>query len=241
MARRTIDLEVLGNAILVAMYEEFMRDGETDLTASNLSEHLPNFPTNAVSLELKNLARSPNVTQVMRRKESFLPSLTAGQEPELVATGKFRITRDGIDEVAGWSETLYDDLLRDHVVPVLLDDDSDEPEDADDEEADWMPLPIDRSTAEYEEAIDALEAVVETIESDNGYAANDPGERNQIVWSLKEGLQAIKAHLPSWEQVQSMVIAPLKFIVEKFATSAMGEAAKAALPKILGWLSGLRS
>jgi hypothetical protein len=55
----------------------------------------------------------------------------------------------------------------------------------------WEPLPIDRETPEYEEAVEATEEAAQVVEQDNGYPANEPEERNQIVDSLKVGLQWI--------------------------------------------------
>ena len=103
----------------------------------------------------------------------------------------------------------------------------------------WEPLKIDRDAPEFQEAAKALEEAVSTVESDNGYAASQPDERDEIVWSLKEGLVAINDKLPSYAQVRAMIIAPLRFLMKKFAETTIGEIAKTALGKILTWLAGL--
>ncbi len=103
----------------------------------------------------------------------------------------------------------------------------------------WEPLPIDRSNPEYSAAVDAVEQAVKVIEGDNGYAATHPDERNHIVWCLKEGLAAVKERLPSYAQVRSMIVAPLRFLAKKFAETVMGESAKLALAKVGEWLAGL--
>lgn len=107
------------------------------------------------------------------------------------------------------------------------------------EDDQWQPLRIDRTSHEYSEATGVLERAVSVIESDNGYAANEPEERDQIVWSLKEGLKAIQEKLPSRAQMIALVVQPLKFMAKKFAETAMGEAAKAAIPKLIAWLASL--
>ena len=103
----------------------------------------------------------------------------------------------------------------------------------------WEPLKIDRGTREYGEAVAAVEEALGVIESDNGYAASEPEERNQIIWSIREGIRTIKENLPSYAQIQSMVEQPLRFISKKFAETAMGEIAKKALGYLFTWLSGL--
>lgn len=101
---------------------------------------------------------------------------------------------------------------------------------------DWEPLPIDRKTPEYEVAVEATEEVVRVVEQDNGYAANEPEERNQIVDSLKTGLRWVKEGAPSRAQIGATLLAPLKFLVSKFSGATMGEAAKVAVAAIAKWL-----
>lgn len=107
------------------------------------------------------------------------------------------------------------------------------------EESEWEPLPIDRRSPEYVSAVSALEGAFEIISGDNGYAATQPEERSQIVWSLKEGFRAIKEHMPSRAQVIALVVQPLRYMSKKFADTAMGLAAKGAVAKIIEWLAGL--
>lgn len=103
----------------------------------------------------------------------------------------------------------------------------------------WEPLKIDRRSQEYEQAVEVIEEALGVIEGNNGYATSVPEERGQIVWSIKEGLRAIKENLPSYAQVQSMVVQPLRFVSKKFAETAMGEIAKKALGHLFTWLASL--
>jgi hypothetical protein len=96
----------------------------------------------------------------------------------------------------------------------------------------WRPLPIDREAPEYSEAVESIGEAVQIVEQDNGYPTSDPEERNQIVDSLKTGLQWIKEGAPSLAQIRATVVAPLKFLASKFSGAAMGEAAKVAVAKI---------
>lgn len=93
---------------------------------------------------------------------------------------------------------------------------------------DWEPLAIDRSSPEYVEAVDQIEAAVNAIEGDNGYAVSDPEERNAVIASIKQGLSMLKTGMPTFAQVRAFVMAPLKMLSEKFAQTLIGEAAKVA-------------
>ena len=103
----------------------------------------------------------------------------------------------------------------------------------------WEPLKIDREAPDYKNAVSAIGEVIETVTGDNGYAATEPEERNHILWSLNEGLEALKDALPSRNQIQALIVAPLNFLARKFAETSMGEVAKIAVAKVLEWLFGL--
>jgi hypothetical protein len=113
--------------------------------------------------------------------------------------GYSSITEDGILLIRNYLEdrdsfifkyfSLGDDwLLNSHAVGSPSTVDKNDGSTTDNE---WEPLPIDRETPEYEEAVEATEEAAQVVEQDNGYPANEPEERNQIVDSLKVGLQWI--------------------------------------------------
>lgn len=108
-----------------------------------------------------------------------------------------------------------------------------------DEPDEWEPLPVDRETTEYNEAIAALSEAIDVIAGNNGYAETEPVERNHIVESLKQGQKIITDLCPSRAQVQAMVIQHLSYLARKFAESTLGEVAKAAAIKIVAWLASL--
>jgi hypothetical protein len=100
----------------------------------------------------------------------------------------------------------------------------------------WGPLPIDRSSEMYTEAVEASEEAEKIIREDNGFASSLPEVRNHVVWSLGAGVNALKEGLISKEQVDSLLITPLKWITTKFAEGLMKIAANKALVAILAWL-----
>lgn len=133
--------------------------------------------------------------------------------------------RDGGDWVLGLESPFIEDIPE--TPPADLDT--------------WEPLPIDRSTAEYEAAVDSAQAALSEIESNNGYAASEPDERNGIVESIRGVLKTIQDGIPTKNQIVSGLLAPLKYVAKKFADASMGETAKHAVVAIIKWLSGLLS
>ncbi|MBG20562.1 MAG: hypothetical protein CML31_11520 [Rhizobiales bacterium] len=99
----------------------------------------------------------------------------------------------------------------------------------------WAPLEIERDEV-LNEAIAASEEALSTIESDNGYSANEPEERDAIVHSAKGTLEALKSGTPSRAQVVSGLLQPFKYLAKKFADTSIGVAAKIAVEALLKWL-----
>lgn len=103
----------------------------------------------------------------------------------------------------------------------------------------WEPLPIDRSQPEYKSAVESLDRAVESIESDNGYAANHPEERDHVVWSLRQGLTAIKEKCPSASQIRSLILEPLQKVILTLKDSATGLAGLAAQEAVKEFVKSL--
>ncbi|MFN3891376.1 MAG: hypothetical protein ACK4MV_13340 [Beijerinckiaceae bacterium] len=102
--------------------------------------------------------------------------------------------------------------------------------------AEWEPLPIDRESKTFKEAEQKIDEAIRAIESDNGFAANEPETRDNILASLKQGQEWLRSRTPSRAQIQSMLLKPLRWISEKFGQSVVGEIAKEAAKALLKWL-----
>jgi len=148
--------------------------------------------------------------------------------------GYFGISEDGIRrvdaELAVAGSPMYILNRRDTEAPVQHD-----AQENPDSEGKWEPLPLERDTPAYEDAIQAIENVVDRVKGDNGYAATQPDEHRSIVWSLEAGLDAIKNTLPTRSQVRELLLRPLKFLVAKFASAAIGELARRAAQALAAW------
>jgi hypothetical protein len=92
----------------------------------------------------------------------------------------------------------------------------------------WMPLPIDRQSNEYKNAIEKLEEALEVIRGDNGFAQEYPGTRDGIVETITEGYQELKSGSPTLQRVKSSILSPLRWVFSNFANTVMGVAAKNA-------------
>lgn len=108
-----------------------------------------------------------------------------------------------------------------------------------DDSSGWEPLKLDRDDSKFSEAIDAAEAALAGIESSNGYAINEPEERNAIVASVKGTIEATKTGTPSREMLVHGLFRPLKYLAEKFRDTAVGEFCKIAVARLLQWLPTL--
>lgn len=93
-------------------------------------------------------------------------------------------------------------------------------------DSEWYPLPIEREDPLFQEGLKAVEEALKIIEYDNGYAANEPEERNAILASAKGTVEALKDGNPSKESVSATLITPFKYLAKKFGDGIIGAAAK---------------
>ena len=163
--------------------------------------------------------------------------------------GGYSITGSGIlyveqhledrDSVTFNFEKYGEAWLDKHSVGTRGEDEPADSIDIDLQEDEWEPLPIDRESPGYEEAIGTLDEAIGVVAGNNGYAESEPDERNNIVESLRQGQTAIRERQPSKAQITALVLQPLQFLARKFSESAIGEIAKVAAVKIVAWLASL--
>jgi hypothetical protein len=73
-------------------------------------------------------------------------------------------------------------------------------EDLDKPEAQWTPIQIDQDDPIVKDAVQKLSKTVEDIETDNGYSAEHPQERDKVVHDLTGSLAKLKSNSisPEW-------------------------------------------
>jgi hypothetical protein len=100
----------------------------------------------------------------------------------------------------------------------------------------WSPLPIDRGDSAYLDAVSDVEAALEAVRGDNGFAATYPDQREGILATLEDGLRWLKERCPSRAQVFSLLVSPLQWLSTNFAKAVIGEAAKKAAQSVVDFL-----
>jgi len=100
----------------------------------------------------------------------------------------------------------------------------------------WEPLPLDRETPEAAEALQTIEELFERIRGENGFAVTEPQRYAAVTWSLRTGLEMLRAQSPTRDQVRSVVLSPIKWIITTFSGAALGECGKRAAAALIRWL-----
>jgi hypothetical protein len=104
-------------------------------------------------------------------------------------------------------------------------------------EIQWEPIPLDRSNEALIQATEEVQKAIKSIEQDNGYAANAPGEREFVLSNLKAFQRALTEHSEIyWLQIRTFALEPLGRVIKRFGGAAVGIAATAARESILEWL-----
>lgn len=230
-----IDFEKLTTLALVALYERYLRSADRYADITELYSIVSYGSINALRDVLDDLTRKG----LVRRESKKVPVKTtrggfANLEEKIEYVDEplnsFRLSLRGAQEVCSLGQSTLDDFAAQLRVP------EDETESTTRSgAASWEPLPIDRSSAEFQKVVSETEIAIQRIEADNGYATSAPQERDGIVATMKGTLSALKAGWVSKEIIVFGLIRPLKFIVDKFAGAGLAEAGKRALEFLLGF------
>lgn len=108
------------------------------------------------------------------------------------------------------------------------------------ERDEWRPLPIDRSHPSYAQVISGMKTIVEETRADNGYAANFPEERNEILENLETGIRDLEEqHSVTRHFIYSKIVIPLNRLSKIFAVASIGALAKKTVEFVLKLFSDL--
>lgn len=104
----------------------------------------------------------------------------------------------------------------------------------------WEPIPLDRTNEKLISATKALDAAIEIIEQDNGYAITASRERDFVITNLRSAIEIINNRSSIYySNLKTLAIDPLTQVIKRFGTSAVGTAASAAKAAIAEWLKNL--
>jgi hypothetical protein len=235
--RPTIDYETVEKALLLRLHLALSKSKNLNTEIGFLARHIAQ-PVQLVRICAQRLD-SKGLCEFVKS-----PDLVEHPETgQLIDTERenLDITEGGAYEVENWSEKLYKEVALNFGSPSgeweieFLESDENSIS-GELSETEWEPLAIDRTTSEYKEFEEKLEGAVEKIESDNGYSSTHPDERDTIVWSLKEGLKALKELTPTKDQLHSLIEVSLDRAIKIFKESVPGLAAALAKEAFKEWV-----
>ena len=98
---------------------------------------------------------------------------------------------------------------------------------------------IEEDSPECVAAQNALDETVNAVKASNEYAGTEPEDQKQRIAELESGKRLLQAPRVRLEAVKSLVVPALQHLVAKFADTAIGTAAGAALVKLTELLGRL--
>lgn len=222
MLALALDLERLDDLVLLVLGEEYMLSELEFVPLSAVCARIPHLSINPIREAIRSLKERELI--VARSEMRLSPGLPF-QEKE-VELKEYRITRRGISALHRLEDD-YRDKLWAELDPV-----ENNAEQQPDEGDQWEALKLERSSPEHVAMETATEEAIQRIEADNGYAAKEPEERAGIVSILKKGLEAVRSGWASKHVIYALLLQPMRYIAEKFASTGIGEVAKRAVEAI---------
>jgi hypothetical protein len=212
--------------ILTILYEEFVHDVSSEMTANGLSRYLPGYPLNGVKFALSALEEDQHVAERMEKSASIV---AAGAVPR--GTGWFAITENGINEVARWKIADFEATLS-RIVPTpqlvrartvlpervaLTDRNIDRIE-----TAEGAPPPeaqrevaLDQKSKDFSDAIKSLDAALKEFAADKKGDNRFGDERSKLVSTLIEGRKLLDSSKVRVADVLSKLISPMRSLLSK--------------------------
>jgi hypothetical protein len=111
-------------------------------------------------------------------------------------------------------------------------------EDFDSQADEWQPLPLDREgDPSLQAAIEGVDNAIAEIRADNGYAANQPEERNFVLEALSAASHKLKnAQTVCVPYLRQNVIQPLGLVLKRFEGAALAVTAQAAREAVIEFI-----
>lgn len=98
-----------------------------------------------------------------------------------------------------------------------------------DPERDWTPIPLDRTDARVQKAIERVDEAITHVEQNNGYGTAYPEERQFVLDNLKLLSNTLKnAASTSITYIKTHGLNALQKLQDRFGTALIGEAARDA-------------
>lgn len=220
-----IDYSKLKTGIAANLYDNIVHGTSLFLSPSDLSDRL-GTSENVARLCTNLLINEKLVFEGQVRKEilgAYGVALAGKPEFETVGSGTFSLTEKGREFVEALQDSVYDSFIS-------------AVSEADDE--DWEPLEFERPDENAIKSADSIDELITTVSSDNGYAANEPAEREEVILRLEQASEWLrKAEHLTASALQAYVLWPLETLAARFsALTAIGAATKFTVGIISAWL-----
>ena len=152
MARRIIDFNEVDDCVLVFLEKGYYDDTNFYIKFVDIRNGLAWLPANAIKDSLADLQPMLVTQKTEVRKE--LSFGVPQQTDKRVAVDGYRITKQGLERVKRLSDDRYGHIEGKFAVASKIE----EPEDS------WSPLPIERESQAYTQALEASEAAGAALE-----------------------------------------------------------------------------
>jgi hypothetical protein len=104
-------------------------------------------------------------------------------------------------------------------------------------DAEWAPLPVERTNPKLQKATEELENAIKAANADNGYAANLPEEKAFVVENLNDAVAKLKTDDSiSFAYLKRKAIDTLDILIRRFGKASLGLVAQAARAALFDWL-----
>lgn len=100
------------------------------------------------------------------------------------------------------------------------------------EKSGWTEIELEEGK-ELEEVIEGLNLTIDEIEKNNEFEAKDPEQKRGILASLRIGLASLKSLKVSKNQINGIIVQPLRWIATNFTSTVMAELAKTTAQKVV--------
>jgi hypothetical protein len=162
-----------------------------------------------------------------KRTEQFTPAWEAMKKVAGSPASKFAIDPNR----KSWLSTALENVNKACLEHKLISEDFKNPD------AEWEPIPVDRTSSEFKKVTDTLDETIKAVEQDNGYNATLPEEKAFVVDNLKDAAQRLKKEdAISYAYLKRKAIDVLDVLIRRFGGASVGLAAQAARAAIFDWL-----
>jgi hypothetical protein len=96
----------------------------------------------------------------------------------------------------------------------------------------WEPLPIDRKSPQFSEALESIDKLIAEVRENNGLAVEFADKKDGLLSTLKAGYEALKTGIITSTTVEVLILKPTRWIMTNITVGVLQEAGKHVLDSI---------